>query len=924
MGIFDRIAGTLDELVGDNGDTEARARDEIALARGFAERGQYDEAAERLADLARRHPRLAEIPAAQGELAAKRGDDEGAVAAFGRAVDLHFGDAMAWLGLGQALARLGRFEPARDALRRALTQSLPDDARPRAQAALGRLYARAGQWGKAVRDLRKAVEALPDDTETVAAFGQALLATGEAEGTEWLARAARLPGGQQRLLLQAAAGAPDATTALRLLDEAVERAPDDPAARTARARQRLAMGDPAGALADAVAATELGAESQSGKQGRAEQQAKGGSDPDPNFQRLHPPLLRSSVFFPPASPSDDSWRCLGDVRAAGGDFEGAIEAARREAALAPGSPPFGVWLARALGAEDLAAIEEALRHGGAHEAGYDEARALVAGTPTAAQIETLAGLAPSPAARRFVVRRRAPPPLPAGDVVGMLAWAEALAEREPALVSLAVPMARATEAFGRPLLVAVMGEFNAGKSSLVNALAGGDVAPVGVTPTTATINVLRYGPGGGRVSYHDGTTRDLGPASVGPFLRELGDAEAAAIRQVEIFAPVESLRRVEIVDTPGLNSLRPEHEKVARDFLVEADALVWVFAAGQAAKASERAALNLAQAAHKKVLGVVNKIDRVEPDEIEPILRHVRSELGALVEDVVPLSAQAALAARRRGDDAAVSASGFPAFGARLETSFFARARELKRTTATSALQRFLDEARALLPAPLVAADIAVTRGALAAAQARLRSALAAERVTLRARLNEGFRTAATEVRELVRPRAWLFGEHRADAGDETFLADLLDDATARATGATRGALVLALREEGDAPVPADVTAWQDQAVEAIDDAIERFQAYARGIIEGAAAVFFRIELPRIRLDLGAIHAALGRWSPDPEDVLFRKIERAVVQLTGRAEAKLDQQERAREIDALVREENVLDPLASLARALRSDGATRS
>src|SRR3569832_1521088 len=243
MGIFDRIAGTLDELVGDNGDTEARARDEIALARGFAERGQYDEAAARLADLARRHPRLA------------------------------------------------------------------------------------------------------------------------------------------------ATGAPHATTALRLLDDAVYRAPDDPAARTARARQRLAMGDPAGALADAVAATELGAESQSGKQGRAEQQAKGGSDPDPNFQRLHSPLLQTTVCFPPASPSDDSWRCLGDVRAAGGDFEGAIEAARREAALAPGSPPFGVWLARALGAEDLAAIEEALRHGGAHEAGYDDARALVAGTPTAAQLE---------------------------------------------------------------------------------------------------------------------------------------------------------------------------------------------------------------------------------------------------------------------------------------------------------------------------------------------------------------------------------------------------------------------------------------------------------------------------------------------------------------------------------------------------------
>jgi Fe2+ transport system protein B len=32
-----------------------------------------------------------------------------------------------------------------------------------------------------------------------------------------------------------------------------------------------------------------------------------------------------------------------------------------------------------------------------------------------------------------------------------------------------------------------------------------------------------------------------------------------------------------LVDTPGTNSLRPEHERVARAFLIEADAIVRVF-----------------------------------------------------------------------------------------------------------------------------------------------------------------------------------------------------------------------------------------------------------------------------------------------------------------------------------------------------------
>lgn len=874
MGFLDRIAGTLDELVGsEDGDSAARALEEIALARAFTARGALDEAQERLEDLGRRHPRLAPVHTAAGELAAARADGPAAAAAFGRAVDLNPGDAEAWAGLGEALARLERFEPARDALRRALTLPLSPARRPRAQATLGRLYARAGQVGKAIRELRKAVEALPDDADTLAAYARALVAAGDAEGAEWLARAARLPGGNARLLVEAAGAKVDRAAARRLLDEAIASASEDAVVRTARARHLLAEAELAPALEEAEAAASM----------------------------------------LPAWP--DAWRCLGEAHAARGEFRAALAAARHETTL-EGGPPFTVWLAWALGTEDPVLVGEALRHGDPRDPGYPEAAALVAGTLGPTTMVALARRAPGVAARRFVIRTCAPAPVPTGDIVGLLAWAEALAEREPGLLSLAVPMARAVEAFDRPLLVAVMGEFNAGKSSLVNALAGAAIAPVGVTPTTATINVLRFGAGGGRVSYHDGTTRELGVASVGPFLRELGDGEARGIRQVEIFAPLESLRRVEIVDTPGLNSLRAEHEKVARDFLIDADALVWVFAAGQAAKATEREALRSAHAAGKQVLGVINKMDRAAPDEIAAVTRHVATELGPLVEAIVPLSAQAALVARQTGDGALAIASGLVAFEARLESAFFARARELKRATALAALRRFVAEARARALA-LSADDPAIgsSRRRLREANERVRSALAAERVSLRARLNEAFRAAATEVREFVRPRAWLFGEHRADPGDESFLADVLDDATAQATATTRTALGAAIAppdvDQGD-----DHPLWVAELGAAVDAAVERFQAYARGIIEGATAVFFRIDLPRIRLDLGAIHGALARWSPDPEHVLFRSIERDMAEINRRASASLDARDDEREIDALVYEEHVRQPLAALGRAI--------
>ena len=871
MGILDRIAGTFDELRGGDADSEARAREEIALARGFAGRGDFAAAAERLADVARRHPRLAAVHAEQGDLLARRGDHEAAAAAFGRAADLDPTAAEAWLGLGLALGALDRFEPARDALRRALTLPLAPDRRPRALAALGELYVNTGQWGKAIRELRKAVADLPDDVDGAAALGRALVAAGESEGPDWLARAARLPGGDVHLLLEAAAARSDPAAAERLLREAAGRAPNDATVRAVLARHLTARGDFAAALPEALAGTEM-------------------------------------------QPDDAAtWHALREVHAASGDFRTAIANARREAVCGV-SPPFSDWLSLAFGCEDRTAIDEALRYGSVDDPGFAEARGLLAGTLDDAGLAKVARFAPGLLARRFVIRALAPPAVPAGNIYALLAWAGQLAARQSTLLPLAVPIARAVEAFDRPLLVAVMGEFNAGKSSFVNALVGELVAPIGATPTTATINVLRYGSGGGRTIYHDGTTRDLPAGSVGDFLGRLDDAESAAIRQVEVFAPLESLRRVEIVDTPGLNSLRPEHEQVARDYLREADAIVWVFTAGQAAKATERDALIVARAADKKVLGVVNKIDRASPDEVAEVVRRIQAECGDLIDRIVPLSARDALHARRRDDGAGIAASGLPVVEAALESTFFIRARQLKRATALGNLRRFVTDARALLvggpgPVGVDAADAALT--ALSITEIQLRSAIAAERVALRARLDEGIRAAAFEVREFVRPRAWLLGEHSADPADEAFLCDLLDDAAVRATAVTRVALVATL-----GPPTTDGRPQVDDLRAAIDDAIERFRAYARGVIEGAAAVFFRIDLPRIRLDLAAIHNALARWSPDPEEFLFRATERAVAAFVRRVRADLVERERDREIAALILEEHVAGPLDALGSAV--------
>jgi len=253
----------------------------------------------------------------------------------------------------------------------------------------------------------------------------------------------------------------------------------------------------------------------------------------------------------------------------------------------------------------------------------------------------------------------------------------------------------ARERLPRPLTIAVMGEFSAGKSTVVNALLGEAVAPTGALPTTMTINVFRRGSGGARVFHRDGSVTMLSADQVSRFLRELDDETASRIRHVDIERQGGTFGDAQVVDTPGLNALDAFHDQVAREFIEQADAVLWVFSATRTGTASEAGMLASLRAGERQVIGVLNKADTLDANEQVELEAYLHKQLGDVLVDVVSMSAKRAL--ERRAGVAPSPDDSAQVLERALERHFLVRARELKRALGIRQLHSALVLARSTL-----------------------------------------------------------------------------------------------------------------------------------------------------------------------------------------------------------------------------------
>ncbi len=448
-----------------------------------------------------------------------------------------------------------------------------------------------------------------------------------------------------------------------------------------------------------------------------------------------------------------------------------------------------------------------------------------------------------------------------------------LCATHPALANLLQDSGVAVSEYDQPLLVAVMGEFSSGKSSFVNAFIGADVAPTGITPTTATINILKYGrTKSGRVVYRDNTSREIDGLALSESLAQIDDHEARRVRHVEILMPIEVLQQVNIVDTPGLNSILPEHEAVARNFLQRADAVVWLFTANQAGKSTEKRALDSIAELGVRVLGVLNKIDQLTESQVGELLTFVGTELGDRIETCIPISARKAMLGEED--------SGWENLSEQLESRFFQDARRIKKQTLNRRLANVHERALAQVGerAQEQSGHIAALHNAAEEANkqmfAFLDDVVELERATINRDAGLLYRQAAVEILELVRPRKMLFGSHKAAPADRDYLIGLLDSGYEDLLEQSRARCFASLRKSTDTVLGPLATSEDDRIglrelvekglrlVEA--EVFRSTQSFLRGFLRGGFVDrFFTAQLPSIELQEDTIYHALFRSAPE-------------------------------------------------------------
>ncbi|MFZ7124841.1 MAG: dynamin family protein [Desulfobacterales bacterium] len=150
-----------------------------------------------------------------------------------------------------------------------------------------------------------------------------------------------------------------------------------------------------------------------------------------------------------------------------------------------------------------------------------------------------------------------------------------------------------------PFLFVVVGEVKSGKSSFINALLEEDVCQVDAAPCTDIIQQIQFS----ETPYEE---------SPGPLVKRIG-------------LPLQILKSVAIVDTPGTNTVIENHQEITRNFIPNSDLVILVFPAKNPYTQTAWDLVDFIQEEwRRKIILVLQQADLAREDELRTNVKKVR------------------------------------------------------------------------------------------------------------------------------------------------------------------------------------------------------------------------------------------------------------------------------------------------------------
>ncbi len=219
-----------------------------------------------------------------------------------------------------------------------------------------------------------------------------------------------------------------------------------------------------------------------------------------------------------------------------------------------------------------------------------------------------------------------------------------------------------------PIRIALAGTLKAGKSTLLNALVGEDIAPTDATEATRIVTWFRHGPAPKVTANHRGGRRSNVPISQGAgpqggLTFDLRTLNPADVIDLDVEWPAEELADTTIIDTPGTSSLTREASQRTLQLLVppdgvpRVDAVVFLLRtlnAADIALLKQIGQLVGGSAGALGIVGVASRADEIGAGRIDAMLsakdvatRFTREmNQTGICQAVVPVSGLLALTAR--------------------------------------------------------------------------------------------------------------------------------------------------------------------------------------------------------------------------------------------------------------------------------------